>query len=65
MRLNIASGTAVRFEPGDDKRVMLVRLGGARIVHGLNALTSGPANHDTRATALKLAAKRGFQGADK
>ena len=28
MRLNIPSGTAVRFEPGDDKAVTLVRLGG-------------------------------------
>jgi urease beta subunit len=65
MRLNIPSGTAVRFEPGDDKRVILVRLGGASIVHGLNALTSGPANDDTRAAAVKLAAERGFQGIDK
>ncbi len=30
MRLNIPSGTAVRFEPGDDKTVTLVRLGGQR-----------------------------------
>ncbi len=30
MRLNIPAGTAVRFEPGDDKKVTLVRLGGGR-----------------------------------
>ena len=30
MRLNIPAGTAVRFEPGDDKRVTLVELAGAR-----------------------------------
>ena len=41
MRLNVPAGTAVRFEPGDDKRVTLVALGGAREVYGLNALTEG------------------------
>jgi len=42
MRLNIPAGTAVRFEPGDTKRVTLVELGGAGCVYGLNALTNGP-----------------------
>ena len=41
MRLNVPAGTAVRFEPGDEKRVTLVELGGARRVFGLNALTEG------------------------
>ena len=41
MRLNIPAGTAVRFEPGDAKRVTLVEFGGARRVFGLNALTEG------------------------
>lgn len=41
MRLNIPAGTAVRFEPGDEKRVALVELAGARRIHGLNALTEG------------------------
>jgi urease beta subunit len=41
MRLNIPAGTAVRFEPGDAKRVRLVEFGGARRVFGLNALTEG------------------------
>ena len=41
MRLNVPAGTAVRFEPGDEKRVTLVELGGARKVYGLNALTEG------------------------
>ena len=41
MRLNVASGTAVRFEPGDAKRVVLVEFGGARTVYGLNGLTQG------------------------
>ena len=46
MRLNVAAGTAVRFEPGDAKRVTLVELAGARQVHGLNGLTAG-ASKDT------------------
>ena len=41
MRLNVAAGTAVRFEPGDAKRVTLVELAGARQVHGLNGLSAG------------------------
>lgn len=41
MRLNVAAGTAVRFEPGDAKRVTLVELAGAQQVHGLNDLTAG------------------------
>ena len=43
MRLNIPAGTAVRFEPGDEKRVTLVELAGARRVYGLNGLTRGEA----------------------
>jgi urease beta subunit len=41
MRLNIAAGTAVRFEPGDTRAVELVALGGARRVSGLNGLVEG------------------------
>jgi urease beta subunit len=41
MRLNIPAGTAVRFEPGDDKRVTLVELAGTRQLFGLNGLTAG------------------------
>jgi urease beta subunit len=41
MRLNVPAGTAVRFEPGDARRVTLVELAGARRVFGLNALTEG------------------------
>lgn len=42
MRLNIPSGVAVRFEPGDEKTVTLTELKGKRIVHGLNNRTNGP-----------------------
>lgn len=40
-RLNIPAGTAVRFEPGDQKEVSLVALAGERQVHGLNGLVNG------------------------
>ncbi len=42
MRLNIAAGTAVRFEPGEEKEVALVDFGGVRIVLGHNGLVNGP-----------------------
>jgi len=41
MRLDIASGTAVRFEPGQQRTVALVDLGGARVVHGFRGLVEG------------------------
>jgi len=40
-RLNIPAGTAVRFEPGERKRVTLVALAGERIVYGGNGLIDG------------------------
>jgi urease beta subunit len=41
MRLDIAAGTAVRFEPGEEKEVALVALAGDRAVYGHNGLVSG------------------------
>lgn len=41
-RLDIASGTAVRFEPGQTRRVQLVALAGDRIVHGFAGRIGGP-----------------------
>ena len=41
MRLELAAGTAVRFEPGEEKEVNLVALGGQRIVYGMNGLVMG------------------------
>jgi urease beta subunit len=46
MRLNIAAGTAVRFEPGDTREVELVAIGGRREVFGLNDLVNGPLDDD-------------------
>ncbi len=42
MRLNIASGTAVRFEPGQQRTVELVDFAGDRVVHGFRGLVQGP-----------------------
>jgi urease subunit beta len=41
MRLDIAAGTAVRFEPGQRRTVQLVALAGARMVYGFNGLVMG------------------------
>lgn len=41
-RLNIAAGTAVRFEPGQERTVELVALAGNRIVYGFNGKVMGP-----------------------
>jgi urease subunit beta len=40
-RLDIAAGTAVRFEPGQTRKVRLVAYGGARVVHGFNNKIAG------------------------
>ena len=41
-RLAIAAGTAVRFEPGQERTVALVALAGDRIVYGFNGAVMGP-----------------------
>lgn len=40
MRLNIPAGTAVRFEPGDEKEVELVAVAGSREIYGFNGLVN-------------------------
>ena len=51
MRLNIPAGTAVRFEPGEEKQVALVDLGGARRVFGHKGLVGGSLDDETTKTA--------------
>jgi urease subunit beta len=41
MRLDIPAGTAVRFEPGDEKEIALVPLVGTRQVYGFNGKING------------------------
>lgn len=62
MHLDIPSGTAVRFEPGDRQEVDLVAFGGERVVQGLNLLTNGPTTDGDRDAALARAGERGFKG---
>ena len=63
-RLDIPSGTAVRFEPGEAKTVTLVAVAGQRVVHGGSGLIGGALSDDNKAAALKRAKERGFLGAD-
>lgn len=59
-RLDIPSGTAVRFEPGERKSVRLVALGGARIVRGGSGLISGAVDGGNAAAAIARAAEQSF-----
>lgn len=64
-RPEIPAGTAVRFEPGEDKVVTLVAFAGARKVWGLNGLTNGALDDAAvRRAALDRARQDGFQGAE-
>ena len=61
MRLNIAAGTAVRFEPGEEKEVELTEFAGRRIIHGFNGLVEGTVdNAESRAESLRRASEAGF-----
>ncbi len=64
MHLDIPAGTAVRFEPGEAKQVMLTEFGGTGEIVGLNNLTNGSTRSASRkAEALAKAKARGFKGA--
>jgi urease subunit beta len=64
MRLNIAAGTAVRFEPGQQREVELVELAGDRVVYGFQAKVMGPLLARTRkAPAAKKTGARAKKGA--
>ncbi len=61
MRLDIPAGTSVRFEPGDEREVGLVAIGGRRIVSGLNGLIQGALDDpEVKEAALRRARKGGF-----
>lgn len=62
MRLNIASGTAVRFEPGEEKEVELVAFGGNRNVFSINNLVNGSTSIEAnKAGALKKLTSLNFK----
>lgn len=60
MHLDIPAGTAVRFEPGEDRQVSLVAFGGTREIYGLNTLTDGEASPARAEEAVNRAKSRGF-----
>src|SRR5262245_38955399 len=69
MRLDISASTAVRFEPGDEKDVVLVPFGGKQRAFGFNGLVDGwtgpsPAYRPSFGRAMQLAKDFGFKGAD-
>jgi urease beta subunit len=60
-RLQVPAGTAVRFEPGEDKRVTLVSIGGNRVAYGINGLVNGRLDDPTvKAKAMTAAREAGF-----
>jgi urease subunit gamma/beta len=64
MRLDIAAGTAVRFEPGQEKEVRLTAFGGSKRLSGLNGLSNGSADDPkVKAAAVERARAAGFRGA--
>lgn len=66
MRLNIPAGTAVRFEPGEEKEVNLVQIGGNRRIMGLNNLVNGDANSPhNKEMAVKRANVLNFKNTSK
>lgn len=58
-RLNIAAGTAVRFEPGQKRTVELVAFAGARIVYGFTGSVMGPLNASGKARKTAKSASKG------
>jgi len=61
MRLNIAAGTAVRFEPGEEKEVELVSFGGNKKIVGFNNLVDGEINEGNKKSAVQKAADKNFK----
>ena len=59
-RLDIPSGTSVRFEPGEEKEVGLTAIGGTRRIFGLNDLTCAQILESTKPAALEKAKLKGF-----
>ncbi len=65
-RLQVPAGTAVRFEPGEDKRVTLVSIGGNRVAYGINGLVNGRLDDaSVKAQAFSAARELGFIPKDK
>jgi urease subunit beta len=65
LRLDIPAGTAVRFEPGDEREVTLVPFVGSRQVYGLNGLINGALDAPASGTVEKPDAKKKSDGKKK
>jgi len=64
MRLDIPAGTAMRFEPGEEKKVQLVEYAGEKVAMGFNGLTMGcVTDSKVKEAALLKARELGFKGA--
>jgi urease subunit beta len=61
MRLDIAAGTAVRFEPGEEKEVTLVEFGGNKKIFGFNNLVDGEINDANKTKAMTNALSKKFK----
>jgi urease subunit beta len=61
MRLNIPAGTAVRFEPGEEKEVQLVAFGGAKNIYGFNNLVNGDLTEVNKARSVQNALSNNFK----
>lgn len=60
-RLDIPSGTAVRFEPGQSRKVQVTRFAGAEVSMGMNDLTNGSMRSElTKAEAIQKARQQGY-----
>jgi urease beta subunit len=64
MRLNIAAGTAVRFEPGEEKTIELVAFGGNKKIVGFSNLLNASISTENKANAMMLAKEKGFKHKD-
>jgi urease subunit beta len=61
MRLNIPAGTAVRFEPGEEKKVQLVTISGAQKVYGFNNLVNGDIAEENKKQSVQNALNNHFK----
>jgi urease beta subunit len=65
-RLQVPAGTAVRFEPGEEKQVTLIAIGGNRVLYGINGLVGGKLDDvQIKRHALDAADARGFMAKGK
>lgn len=60
MRLDIPAGTAIRFEPGEEKEINLVEVGGKKVIVGFNNLTNARINKDNLKDSLEKAKVKKF-----